>query len=121
MLKPMPFSSWTLKIGGFAFLLLILSSCATKKFRSLEKQLSLAQTESQFSGFLLYNPATKDTLYAKNHNHYFTPASNTKIFTLFSALKTLSDSIPAFRYAIQGDSVYLQLSLIHISEPTRPY
>ena len=47
-------------------------------------------------------------LYNYNGDKYFTPASNTKIFTLFAGLTMLQDSIPAFKYAVNKDTITLQ-------------
>jgi D-alanyl-D-alanine carboxypeptidase/D-alanyl-D-alanine-endopeptidase (penicillin-binding protein 4) len=51
-----------------------------------------------FSGFALYDPASRTVLYEHEADKYYTPASNTKLFTLYTALRVLGDSIPQFRY-----------------------
>lgn len=56
-----------------------------------------------FTGFALFDPDTRQMLYEYNADKYFTPASNTKILTLFTALNILGDSVPALRYVRQGD------------------
>jgi D-alanyl-D-alanine carboxypeptidase/D-alanyl-D-alanine-endopeptidase (penicillin-binding protein 4) len=56
-----------------------------------------------FAGFALYDPSEDKVLYEYNGDKYFTPASNTKIFTLYTCLQLLGDSIPALLYTEQGD------------------
>ncbi len=57
------------------------------------------------TGFVLFDPATGNTLQERNSDKYFTPASNTKIFTLFTALQILGDSLPVWRYVDIGDTI----------------
>jgi D-alanyl-D-alanine carboxypeptidase/D-alanyl-D-alanine-endopeptidase (penicillin-binding protein 4) len=60
---------------------------------------------NSFTGFVLYNPEEDRILDSLLYNKYFTPASNTKLFTCYAALKIFKDSIPALRYVISGDSL----------------
>jgi D-alanyl-D-alanine carboxypeptidase/D-alanyl-D-alanine-endopeptidase (penicillin-binding protein 4) len=55
-------------------------------------------------GICIYDPATENYWYQYQADKYFTPASNTKIFTLFTGLQLLGDSLPAMRY-LETDSV----------------
>ena len=63
---------------------------------------------TQFTGFYLYDPITKEELYNYNGNKFFIPASNTKIFTLYTSMKMLNDSIPAFKYQLINDELHVQ-------------
>ncbi|MEM8526657.1 MAG: D-alanyl-D-alanine carboxypeptidase [Bacteroidota bacterium] len=51
-----------------------------------------------FTGFALYEPQQDSFLYRRAADKYYTPASNTKIFTLYTSLAILGDSIPALYY-----------------------
>jgi len=87
---------------GFAFL----SSCSPISPRTLTK--TFKQTERKFqdqTGFALYDPIEKKTIYEFNSDRYFTPASNTKIFTLFASLNIIGDSIPGIKYVQRNDSL----------------
>jgi len=55
-------------------------------------------------GICIYDPAKQQYWYQYQDNKYFTPASNTKIFTLFTGLQMLGDSLPALKY-LETDSV----------------
>ncbi|HEY0652793.1 MAG TPA: D-alanyl-D-alanine carboxypeptidase [Chryseosolibacter sp.] len=71
----------------------------TKRLKSIDEQLQ------DHTGFMLYDLDTKKSIFEYNSSKYFTPASNTKIFTFFSALKILGDSVPALHYRETTDSL----------------
>lgn len=58
-----------------------------------------------FFGFSLYDLDENQFLVDVNGHKYFTPASNTKIFTLYTALEMLGDSISGIQYIEKGDSL----------------
>ncbi len=55
-------------------------------------------------GVCIFDPEKAAYWYQYQDDRYFTPASNTKIFTLYSGLQLLGDSLPAMRY-LETDSV----------------
>lgn len=58
-----------------------------------------------FTGFALYDPEKEQMIYEQHSDKYFTPASNTKIFTLYTCLKVIDDFMPGIQYVKQGDSL----------------
>lgn len=76
--------------------------------KTITTQLSSSFYENQFTGLLMINAESKDTLYDTNSDKYFTPASNTKILTLYTALHSLPNHIPALSYRYQNDSLYFE-------------
>lgn len=57
------------------------------------------------NGFALYDMDKKQMIYEKDASTYYTPASNTKLFTFYAGLKMIPDSIPSLRYIERGDSL----------------
>jgi len=83
-----------------------LAACSPVSRTALKRKFQ--ETENRFqdhSGFILYDPTSDKVLFEHNASRYFTPASNTKIFTLYAGLSILGDSIPALRYSMSGDSL----------------
>jgi D-alanyl-D-alanine carboxypeptidase/D-alanyl-D-alanine-endopeptidase (penicillin-binding protein 4) len=74
-----------------------------RKIRKLFKHSLIVK--DHFTGFALYDMDAKKMIYELNSDKYFTPASNTKLFTFYTCLKMLGDSIPALKYVTQNDSL----------------
>lgn len=62
-------------------------------------------SNDHFTGFALYDMDNNKMLYQRNAFLHFIPASNTKLFTLYTALNMLDDSIPGIQYSVAGDSL----------------
>lgn len=88
---------------------ILMGACASrpgissKEFKRYVAESALFQTH--FTGFALYDTDQDKMVYTYQADKYYTPASNTKIFTLYAGLKLLGDSIPALEYRISGDSL----------------
>lgn len=94
------------KILFFLGFVLILAGCKSAKItKEINNHLDASFYENQFTGLLVINPKTKDTIFNQNSDKYFSPASNTKIVTLYTALQFLPDSVPAFKYAVEKDTI----------------
>lgn len=92
--------------------LFLFNNCKTLNTKKLtadiEKTVRSKNSQEYFQGILIYDPNKKDTVYSHNSRKYFTPASNTKIFTLYSALKTLPNTIPSLKYTVYKDTLFMQ-------------
>lgn len=91
--------------------LFTLSSCVSAKKKigkEVAETLNSKFYTNQFTGFLAVDAQTKDTLFDYNSDRYFTPASNTKIFTLYTALQLLPDKMPSLKYINKNDTLYIE-------------
>lgn len=94
-----------LALGAMVFV----CSCSPISKRSLTKQFK--ETEAKFQdhvGFAFYDLDLNKSVFEYNSDKYFTPASNTKIFTLYTGLKIIGDSIPALKYQVRSDSLIFE-------------
>lgn len=108
------------KVLVSAFIVLLFTQCKTAKINEfLTKKVETSFFENQFTGIYIYDVNANKVLYNNNGEKYFTPASNTKIATLFTGLELLSDSIPAFKYAVNKDTI----TILGTGDPTlfHPY
>ncbi|HYC28032.1 MAG TPA: D-alanyl-D-alanine carboxypeptidase, partial [Chitinophagaceae bacterium] len=108
------------------FCLLFVSCAAQKEIsKSADKLLFRDSTLADAHvGISIYNASTNKYLYNYQANKYFVPASNTKLFTAYAALKYLRDSLPGIQYFEAGDSLYLfptgDPTFLHKDFPRQP-
>ncbi len=87
-------------------ILFLLSSCAAHKIeKELDKQ---GEENDYFRGLVVYNTKNGKEIINYNGNKYFTPASNTKLFTFYTAFKTFRDSVTGLQYARKKDSLIIK-------------
>lgn len=91
-----------------ALILFVPASLLAQKLNRRHLKRLLKKSEimaDHFTGFALYDQEKQKMVYELNADQYFTPASNTKLFTFYTSLNMLGDSIPGLRYVIKGDSL----------------
>ena len=106
--EPTPHSLVAIRFVFVAFALLALLSCSgSRRFgKALQKDVRNSPVFSRsFTGFALFDPATGKMVADVNGDHYFTPASNTKIWTLYTCLTVLGDSVPGMKILDAGDKL----------------
>jgi len=89
---------------------LVLAACSTQREIGKAANASLLQDENvkdAHVGISIYDASANKYLYNYHGNKYFVPASNTKLFTCYAALKYLGDSLPGIRYLEDDTAVYL--------------
>jgi D-alanyl-D-alanine carboxypeptidase/D-alanyl-D-alanine-endopeptidase (penicillin-binding protein 4) len=76
------------------------------KKRKIRKQFKHSVIlNDHFTGFALYDLDEKKMIWDHDADKYFTPASNTKLFTFYTCLRMLGDSVPAIKYVVSHDSL----------------
>jgi len=94
-----------MKFFGVCFLIAVFTACGVQQVnRSLEE---LEDKFQHHSGFALYDLENDKFLIKRNHDRYFTPASNTKILTLYTSFSVIGDSIPGLYYHESPDSLII--------------
>ena len=100
-----------------AFIFITMISCsASYKIKKAAKK-DLLQNEALTSahiGVSVYEPAKGKFWYDHQGDKYFVPASNTKLFTCYAALKYLGDSIVGIKYKETTDTVFI----MPVGDPT---
>ncbi|MEN9444908.1 MAG: D-alanyl-D-alanine carboxypeptidase/D-alanyl-D-alanine endopeptidase [Bacteroidota bacterium] len=87
----------------------------TLKHFSLHRNKKLGRQISQlpvfrnaFVGLCVYDTHKQKYVVGLNHQQYFTPASNVKLFTFYAASRYIGTQLPAFKYQLAGDTLLIQ-------------
>lgn len=97
------------QLNNFAVILLLCTGISCGVTHRLKKELSEEKKSgSFFKGFVLYNPETKKEILNFHGSDFFTPASNTKLFTFYTAYKSLKDSVKSLEYYKTRDSLIIK-------------
>lgn len=95
------------------FLIAFISSCSVQKtkpkaFQNIEDQLLNSPINKQHQvGFMIKEIGESQNMFSYNDDKYFTAASNTKLYTFYTALNMLGDSIPSLQYEFKKDSLLI--------------
>ncbi|WP_443945285.1 D-alanyl-D-alanine carboxypeptidase/D-alanyl-D-alanine-endopeptidase [Pedobacter sp. AW1-32] len=92
----------------FLLFICLITSCSTNKSisRKVAQQFKKSEVIKHYQvGFALYNMDNKQMIFQKDADKYFTPASNTKLFTFYASLKMLPERMAALKYIETNDSL----------------
>jgi serine-type D-Ala-D-Ala carboxypeptidase/endopeptidase (penicillin-binding protein 4) len=88
--------------------LLVWACCGCSPLGTKRMTKLVAREESKIQhhlGLEVFDLEMQKTVFSYRADRYFTPASNTKVLTFYTALNILGDSIPAIRYSEGKDSL----------------
>lgn len=89
----------------------LFTACVSSKLKVDSQSLDHFLQDSEafkksFTGFSLFDPEKGKYIYEYDADKFFTPASNTKIFTFYTAKKIFMDSIPGILYENRNDTLF---------------
>lgn len=94
--------------------MLLLGSLTTTKAKTqqtannaLKAFLDDAVIKQSHAGVYIYDVTAAKAILQHQADHYFIPASNTKLFSLYAGMKYLGDSLTGIRFDIQQDTLFL--------------
>ena len=85
--------------------IMILSACSVRQAQ--KTLLSAEGVKGAHIGIAIYNDTKGQWLSKYQSDHYFTPASNTKILATYLGLQFLGDSLPGWKMAEKNDTLFL--------------
>ena len=89
----------------YLLLMLLVTSCSSTRVDTVGVSDS---SNNYFSGLYVVEASSGEVIINSNSSHYFTPASTVKLFTLYTALKYLPDSIASISYFDTEDRMYIK-------------
>ena len=85
--------------------IMVLSACSVRQAQ--KTLLSAEGVKGAHIGIAIYNDTKGQWLSKYQSDHYFTPASNTKILATYLGLQFLGDSLPGWKMAENADTLFL--------------
>lgn len=76
--------------------------------KAADRMLQEKPMQQAHIGISIYEPSTDKYWYRYQDQHFFTPASNMKIFSLYTGMQLLGDSLPAVRYYENDTALFVK-------------
>ena len=99
------FENWFKVLLIVVAVAMVLSACSVRKAQ--KTLLASEAVKGAHIGIAIYNDTKGAWLTKYQSDHYFTPASNTKILATYLGLQFLGDSLPGWSMAETADSIFL--------------
>ena len=99
------FENWFKILFILAAIAMVLSACSVRQAQ--KTLLSAEGVKGAHIGLAIYNDTKGQWLTKYQSDHYFTPASNTKILATYLGLQFLGDSLPGWKMAENADTLFL--------------
>ena len=99
------FENWFKILFIVAAIAMVLSACSVRQAQ--KTLLSSEAVKGAHIGIAVYNDTKGNWLTKYQSDHYFTPASNTKILATYLGLQFLGDSLPGWKMAENADTLFL--------------
>ena len=99
------FENWFKILFIVAAIAMVLSACSVRQAQ--KTLLSSEAVKGAHIGIAIYNDTKGQWLTKYQSDHYFTPASNTKILATYLGLQFLDDSLPGWKMAENADTLFL--------------
>ncbi len=99
------FENWFKILFIVAAIAMVLSGCSVRQAQ--KTLLSSEGVKGAHIGIAIYNDTKGQWLTKYQSDHYFTPASNTKILATYLGLEFLGDSLPGWKMAENADTLFL--------------